>query len=204
MSLGLRMTVSLTRSQIDAAIPRVREGLQKYLWLQRNRDAVDVRVNAEYQRKFNHFYRVRRGATWQGHFYALLEEHKHRGVAFGNVLSALYAATSRYEASFASKLVATIDPTMPVIDSVVLKNLGLRLPQASAANRSSCIEALHEQLAELFNEYLLRPDGRYLVTEFKTAYPDADISEVKMLDLVLWQTRPSRGLKANARKGSVA
>lgn len=185
------MAISLTRTQIDAAIPRVREGLEKYVWLQRNRDAVDVEVNAEYQRKFNHFYRVRRGATWQGYFYALLQGQKRKGqrVAFRGVLDALYAATNRYEASFASKLVATIDPTKPVIDSVVLRNLGLRLPHASAVNRPSLIEALHKELAAQFKEYLQTSDGRYLVAKFKKIYPNADITEIKMLDLVLWQTR---------------
>jgi len=198
------MGISITRTQIDAAIPRVRKGLEKYVWLQRNRDAVDVRVNAEYQRKFNHFYRVRRGPTWQGHFYALLQAHKGHRVALENVLSALYAATNRYEASFASKLVATIDPTMPVIDSVVLRNLGLRLPLASAVNRSSLIEALHNELAAQFNEYLQTSDGRYLVAKFKKSYPNADITEVKMLDLVLWQTRPNPALKRTARKRAAA
>jgi hypothetical protein len=198
------MPISLTRVQIDAAIPRVKEGLEKYLWLQRNRDAVDVRVNAEYQRKFNRFYRVRRGSTWQGHFYALLQARKRHCVTFRDVLNAIYKATNRYEASFASKLVATIDPTMPVIDSVVLRNLGLRLPPAGAANRLSLIEALHNELATRFSEYLKTPDGRYLVDKFRKTYPSANITEVKMLDLVLWQTRPNPALKRTARKRAAA
>src|SRR5688572_13731451 len=99
--MGLKevTAISLTRTQIDVAIPRVAEGLGKYLWLQQNRDAVDVRVNAEYQRKFNHFYRVRRSKAWQGHFFSLLEKRKgnRNRITYGEVLDALYASTNRYE-----------------------------------------------------------------------------------------------------------
>ena len=40
----------------------------------------------------------------------------------------VYEKTGRIEASFASKLVATINPRMPVVDRIVLKNLYWRLP----------------------------------------------------------------------------
>src|SRR5260370_6559189 len=98
------MTLTLTKVQIDTALPRVAEGLHKYLWLQDHRDSGDLRLNAEYQRRFNHFYRVRRGKKWQECFYALLESKKGTRVDFAEILDALHRSTNRYEASFASKL----------------------------------------------------------------------------------------------------
>lgn len=40
-----------------------------------------------------------------------------------------------------------------------------------------------------FDDFLTTDTGRYLVTRFRDEYPDANVTEVKMLDLVLWQTR---------------
>ena len=186
------VTIPLTKAQIDAAIPRVAEGLRKYLWLQQHRDASDLRFNADYQRRFNHFYKVHGGKNWQKHFYGLLEGNKGKPVQFGEILTALYRATNRYEASFASKLVATIDPNMPVIDSIVLGNLGLKLPPYKSSDRALRIQQLHAKLLSSFKFFLESENGKDLVSAFREAYPDADISEIKMLDLVLWQTRPKR------------
>jgi hypothetical protein len=43
-------------------------------------------------------------------------------------------------------------------------------------------------LAE-FQQFLSNASGHRLVEQFKAAYPYAAIADVKMLDLVLWQSR---------------
>lgn len=58
----------------------------------------------------------------------LMPRPKREALPFHDVLRALHHATGRWEASFASKLVATFDPSKPMIDAVVLTNVGLRLP----------------------------------------------------------------------------
>ena len=71
-----RMTITLTKAEIETALPRVAAGLKKYLWLQAQRDRCDLRSNSEYRRRFNGFYRVRRGRDWQDTFFDLLERKK--------------------------------------------------------------------------------------------------------------------------------
>ena len=107
------------------------------------------------------------------------------------MLDTLHRTTGRYEASFASKLLATIDPNMPVIDSIVLRNLNLRLPASSSKQRIARIQELHSTLVACFKEFLTTETGRHLVERFRHEYPSANITEIKMLDLVLWQTRPN-------------
>lgn len=194
------MAIDLTRAQIDRALPRVAPGLTRYLWLQKHRDAGDLRANSVYRKQFNSFYRVRRGRDWQDKFYKLLEGKKGQAVGFAEVLHALHQATGRYEASFASKLLATINPEMPVLDSVVLGNLNLSLPAYSSRDRAARIERLHDTLVSWFRAFLPTETGRYLVERFRTEYPHAAISEVKMLDLVLWQTRPNNAFHRTVRK----
>ena len=186
------MTVNLTEETIDAALSRLAPYLNAYLWLQTHRDACDVRSDASFRKRFNAFYKVRRARDWQDQFFELLERRKGRASSFGEVLDALHSATGRYEASFASKLLATIDPEMPVIDSIVLQNLGVRLPAYGSDGRRSRIVELHGRLLSGLTTFLKTDVGRYLVKRFRATYPEADVTEIKMLDLVLWQTRPKK------------
>ena len=145
-----------------------------------------------FRKRLNHFYRVRRAPAWQDAFYALMTVAKGTVVTFRQVVERLHVSTGRYEASFASKLFATLHPTSPVIDSIVLKNLGLRLPTSTAAHpqRIGGIVQVHVDLASDFAAFLATPMGVYLVAAFNAIYPASRITDEKKVDLVLWQTRP--------------
>lgn len=182
--------IQLDQTAINQALPLVSVGLQKYCWLQAAIAWTDVANDGEFQTRFNGFYRVRRNAAWRFEFYKLLQEAKSEPRPFAEVLCALYATTGKVEASFASKLAATVDPGKPVVDSFVLRNLGLRLPRYGAANtRIVRIVDLHDRLREIFSDYLSTDMGRYLMARFQESYPKSQLTGVKMLDLVLWQTR---------------
>ena len=108
---------------------------------------------------------------------------------FPAVLDLLHQATGRYEASFTSKLLATLNPSLPVIDSVVLRNVGLRVPYSRSSDRAAGICRVHNQLSILFDGFLRTREGNYLVSEFEKKYPNVVVTDVKKLDLVLWQSR---------------
>jgi hypothetical protein len=185
---------------IVAALPRVAAGLQKYVWLQDHLSDRNVASDAEYQRRFAGFYRVRRGSVWRGAFFELLEGRKSNGLPFGEALQLLHRETGRVEASFASKLVATIDPHQPIIDSVVLTNLGLRLPARGAADRLQQVERLHGRLCDWYREQLASHQGQELVRLFRESYPQVAITDVKAVDLVLWQIRGTTDAVASASR----
>lgn len=182
--------IQLGEAAIERALPRVATGLEKYCWLQAALAKRDVARDREFQTRFNAFYRVRRNSAWQAHFYSLLQQSKSEPQSFADILRALHAATGRVEASFASKLVASVDPNMPVIDAFVLKSLNLWLPRpAPIEMRLARIVELHERLRGIFSDYLDSDMGRHVVARFEESYPDCQVTRVKMLDLVLWQAR---------------
>ena len=181
-------TILLNRTQIGLAIRRADAGLTKYSWLQEQLHRGDVTKDAEFQRRFNGFYRIRRNREWRDVFFRLLEEQKTRQGSFGDALGTLWTRTGRVEASFASKLVATVAPSNPVIDSLVLRNLGLRLPARDARNRIDGIVELHDGLVTLYDDFLKTAVGRHLVQRFNGVYPENRITDVKKLDLVLWKS----------------
>lgn len=151
----------------------------------------DFHQDRLFQKKFNGFYRVRRSTmTWQPQFFALMGQAIKENLGFREILESIFNNTGRYEASFASKLYATACTTAPVIDSVVLANLNLKLPLPGAAGRLDKICRVHEQLGILATHYLATQDGRYLISAFRTMYPFAhDVTDEKALDFVLWQSR---------------
>ncbi len=181
--------INLTKEQIDIALTKIEEGLNKYCWIQKNLTNIDVSINKIFQNKFIYFYKIRRNQVWLQHYFSLLERVKFNEINFKNALEYMLQHTGRYEASFVSKLVATVDPELPVIDKFVLKNVGLRLPYATAKNKKAKIIEIYEKLEKIFPAFLNTENGLYLVKRFSEKFPYVSITQTKMVDLVLWQTR---------------
>lgn len=194
------MPIKITRYEIDEALPKVKIGLGKYIWLQGQvaKNPTSFHADALFQRKYNGFYRVRpRNAHWVSTYYKLMAQAVAEGLDFKGILYSLYKETSRMEASFASKMFATLHPSAPVIDSWVLFNTGRKLPYAKAQNRLQAICTIHANLRTDFGVYLTSADGQYLVSEFTRLY-GSDVTSEKMLDFVLWQTRPPKASKTSS------
>lgn len=188
--ISFTTVIRLDDALVARALPKVAPGLEKYRWLQAELQARDVARDREFQRRFNAFYRVRRNEAWRDAFYELFEREKSDRRPFSDVLRALYDTTGRTEASFTSKLVASVDPDLPVIDAFVLKNLGLRLPYSRGIEeRLIRLTQLHDHIRSLYSDYVDSHIGRRLVATFEYAYPGSGLTPVKMLDLVLWQAR---------------
>lgn len=151
----------------------------------------DVRSDAAFQRTFNGLYMVRRGALWRRAFYQVFEEEKSRcDRSFHRVLAALHDATGRIEASFASKLNATIDPTVPVYDSWVRLNMFLKARSGSPQCRIPALCADYERIESLYAWISRQPDYARARAAFDNAMPDLrDVGDVKKIDLLLWQSR---------------
>src|SRR5579863_9467755 len=119
--------------EIQKALERLADGLGRYQWLQAEVLKCNATTDREFQRRFTAFYRVRRNSEWRREFFALMEMAKSGGIEFSEALRAIHRSTGRIEASFASKMVATLDPSKPVIDKFVLRCFKLRLPKLGLA-----------------------------------------------------------------------
>lgn len=90
-------------------------GLEGYVRIQRTVRGTDVSSDANYQRFYNRFYRVRRNAERQSRYYAIMEREKaNPSTAFGDVLREMHELTGNVEASFTSKIIATLHPDRPI------------------------------------------------------------------------------------------
>lgn len=63
------------RAAIQSSLVRA-WGLEGYARIQCTVRETDVSSDADFQRFYNHFYRVRRNAEWQSSYYAIMEREK--------------------------------------------------------------------------------------------------------------------------------
>lgn len=183
------MKIEMTEKQVDAALDKIQDGLHKYCRIQTNFRKCDVSSDHDFQTLFSGFYKVRRDAKWRDCYFRLMEKAKQDSINFPDALHALADQTKRIEASFASKLVATLDPTRPIIDRFVLENFGLRLPAFNTINRESKTVDIYNQLCAAYERLMSNRQGRMVLDKFKQRYPQVEITDLKRIDLVLWQNR---------------
>lgn len=181
--------ICISSQELSAALDLVSEGLERYKWIQSSLRSCDPSTDPEFQRRYGGFYRVRRSEAWRSNFFKLLKDVRDGGATFEEILTGLNVSTGRVEASFSSKLYATVHPDNPVIDSIVLQNLRLRLPGYYDRGRLPKICALYAQMREMYEGYLSTKQGQRLVLEFEKRHPKSGIRPMKMLDFVLWQIR---------------
>lgn len=179
----------LTPAAVDGALSRVEPGLTKYRQIQTRLAVADVVSDRDFQRAFNAFYRVRRPAPWQSVFYELLGREKTQRRGFAPVLHELHDRLGQHEASFASKLVASVDPTRPVLDAFVLKNTSLALPARTHPDRLPEIVRTYEAVGRWYDDCRTSAEGRRALRAFDERFPDNGLTELKKLDLILWQIR---------------
>ena len=125
---------------LDEAIAKLKQrerDIRCYYEIMRMADTPD---NPEFQRKYDAFYRVRRNTAWRAEYFRIMADYQVRHIpSFGEILLRLQQSTGQIEASFASKMLATLDAEMPIWDSNVLKVLKLKLllRQLNNMNQSS-------------------------------------------------------------------
>jgi hypothetical protein len=186
--------LELTEIQVAQALPKIVKPLEKYLWLQsRAAKLLNPQTDEEFCRRFSGFYRLRaRDAAWRQAYFILMGEMRDGRRDFRACLSRLHATTGRVEASFASKLLATLDPTLPVLDSVVLGHACLKLPAWNEVDRIEKSTAVYQRLTDKMVEYVNSASGGRVIAAFRRYSDDfrnAALTDMKIVDLVLWQIR---------------
>jgi hypothetical protein len=163
--------------------------INEYCWLVDHVRCVDVSDNAEFQRRFNYFYRVRGNKKWRTAFFRIFEKSKTlRQLEFAHVLIDLHKKVKRIEASFSSKVVATLDPSRPVLDSIVRGHFGLHLPYHYQCDRLAKTVSVYQNLEQVMSHAL--KTKKWIVRAFDGAFPKhRNITPMKKLDFVLWKIR---------------
>ena len=165
-------------------------GFDKYKQIMETVRTTDVSMDPVFQRAFNAFYRVRRNAEWRKKYYDLFETSKDSNPSFESIVRTMYETTGNIEASFSSKMIATINPDMPIWDRYVVQNLCLELKGKTKEDQLTCAVDLYDQIVSWYESFLKTENGRECLTEFNRILPGyVWMSDVKKIDFYLWSIR---------------
>ena len=180
----------LSLEKMNSAIEDIQSGVQKYIIIMDWFNKTDVTLDKEFQRKFNGYYKVRqRKPEFYEAYYSFMESKKGTDVTFGEILNYFFKKLGRVEASFSSKLLATINPKKPIWDEFVLKNLGLKKPSTYSKDRLSKIIDLYKSIENWYVDFFESEDADQIIRTFDIRYPNSGINNVKKIDFLLWKVR---------------
>lgn len=129
-------------------------GFDKYKQIMETVRKTDVSTDLDFQRTFNAFYRVRRNAEWRKVYYDLFETVKDSNPPFESIIRTIYEATGNIEASFSSKMLATINPDKPIWDRYVVQNLCLSMKGKTKEDQLECAVDLYAQMVRWYDRFL--------------------------------------------------
>jgi hypothetical protein len=186
----MTVTTQWDQRSVRLALKKLEPGLKKYVNIRNMMYNVDLSTNLEFKQAFNGFYRMRqRNQLYYDTFYIFMEANKYKAPSFAETLMHINEKLNRVEASFSSKLVATINPDLPVWDKIVLNNLGLKEPAQYDKHRISKIISLYGELVAWYGVYLETDEAKEMIRMFDMEYPETGLTDTKKIDLVLWQIR---------------
>jgi len=179
----------MTEDQIIKAIDTVRDSIAQYIELMRMFPRVNVATDADFQRKYNGYYRVRqRNKEWYQTYYGFMETQKGHKVTFPDTLRYFKKHLQRYEPSFSSKLVATHDPNMPIWDTHVLKMLKLKAPDYLSSKKYDRAGAIYREIQKWYSTFIDSQTGHSIIRKFEELITEHnDITNIKKIDFVLWK-----------------
>ena len=175
---------------VKKTLPKIENGIDKYLLIMKSFRSCDVLNSIDFQKMYNGFYRIRqRSPEFYKCYYDYMEQHKNDSLTFKDIITHFYYSLNRIESSFSSKLLATVEPDMPIWDSIVLKNLGLKSPPYYKNDRLQSNIELYSHIVNWYTEYLKTQNAKDVLNVFDDIYPKVKLSNVKKIDFALWSIR---------------
>lgn len=147
-----------------------------------------MRTDPDFQRRYNHFWRVRNGATWRAAYYDLLERAKRTGTDFEAAVRAMHERTGRIEAAFAERYPNAHLSDVKMVDFVLWQVREGRLTPARRATASSVSRVPVGDAEARFRELVKRSANgeAFVITD-----GDADLAWLGPVDENDRQGRPS-------------
>ena len=157
----------------------------------------DVSTDIEYQKNYNSYYRVRRDRNWLNAYYDFMESHKNdQDISFEKILreissvphNAKNGTIKSIEASFASKMLATINPNYPIWDSQVIRALDISIdPTLVGEDKIMAYVEAYTKLTREIGDFIKTTEGQMCIKQFDATFPNLTyLNSFKKIDYYLW------------------
>lgn len=172
-------------------------GLETYTSLINSVALPEFVATPQFRKKYNGYFRVIfRSQEWYNQYYDLMTSQRENPRTFSELIQILYPFSGNIEASYVSKLMATVDPSLPIWDQHVLRNLQLQEAWRNTQGnefeqRLESANAIYENIRNWYSNYLESNEGQLCIQRFNEALPDYSnvISNTKKIDYFLWSMR---------------
>jgi hypothetical protein len=165
-------------------------GFDKYEQIMHRVNSVNISSDAAFHKQFNGHYLVRRNADWRKIYYDLFEAMKEEVATFAKIITTLYEKTGNIEASFSSKMLATLYSDKPIWDRYVVQTLGLKLTGKSKQEQLENAIKMYSDIEYWYAGFLCTNEAKNCIEVFDRTLPGYTwISDVKKIDLFLWSIR---------------
>ncbi len=214
------MKEALTEEKIRESLKSRVDGIKTYEKLMKRIDKIKEgkdEIDEDFKKDYRNFYKMNIAKSLKEEFYNkyfgyMKEQIKNDSLEFGIILKEFYKDfPNRVEASFSSKLLATINPDKPVWDKNVLNNLRdlgysdiIKIPKSRNDDKNKQIDEtidMYNKLEHILNtEYLETDEGKRYIEIFndtleKYGIDVSYIKTIKKIDLILWSTYPKKNKK---------
>jgi hypothetical protein len=195
----LKSLKNVSDADVKSAVKKVKNVLGPYVQMMTLFPQVDVSKDALFQRKLksvNKFMFLEEGFV--SDYFDFLQKHKNDSLDFIDTLKYFREKHGKYFYSYVSKILAIIDPTLPVWDSTVRSVFGFKNPDelSSDDKRIKKAKFIYGTLLEWYKNFLASEQGLKWIGFFDEVYPDSNITAIKKINLILGKLMI---IKKNAR-----
>ena len=171
-------------------MPMTAEVLRRYKYVFGTLYNTDASDDYTFQTAFCEFFRPIQSFSeeFRTKFFRYLEEMKKTdSVSIRDALEKLYGIENKYEMAAASILINCVNPRYPAWNKVIVKSyFEMDEPSAEEASLDKCSK-LYEDFADKLYTYMNSPEGSSLIKAFDSKFPNAEISDVSKVAIILWQ-----------------
>ncbi len=179
---------------VTSAIGRMLK-FDKYLAIINQVQNTDVSSDITFRKAFDDYYDVRRNPFWLTQYFDYFQRVKNnKAISFNEIIDYCFnnmktnkGAKYPVEASFSSKMLATINPNMPILDSKVLSNMGLSIDGTSPQEKLASAKNTYKEICRRYEKYIGTNDCNDAIAIFNTYFPDyIELTDTKKIDCFLW------------------
>lgn len=171
--------------------------LKTYMEIMQTAQSTNFKATDEYRKMYKGFYNVRqRSCEWYDKYFLLMEEQSTENRSFEDLLRIMFKEHGKIEVSFVSKLMATINPQLPIWDKFVLINLGKaaeweRFRTADVEKRIKEAAKIYADIESWYKDFIEADDGKVCIAKFDELLPiyKDKLTDIKKIDYLLWSKR---------------
>lgn len=182
--------IELSRAKRIIDTSDTADRLRKYKYIMGAVFSTEVSADYTFQEAYCDFYPVREyySEEFLNKFFLLMEKtKKENDPEFRNVLEALAEPDSRNLMTAASLLLHSVNPRLPVWDKKVAKVFFDMEEPEDSENLFEKYCKQYERYSDAFYVYRNSPEGNTIVRTFDEKFPNAEISDVVKLDIIMWE-----------------